>query len=365
MRIIDRYVLKQVVMLFATCLMTFMLLYVVIDILGHLDEILKQNTPLPLLLSYYLWSLPTILVEVSPFSCLLAVLYTFGKLNRDNEIIALRASGLSIWQIAQSILVVGALLSVAFFWVNDRLVPRSLFLTEKLKAQMEQQNEPQAHAQKKSLSNVCMYGMKNRLFFVARFDLDAQTMEGITILEHDNYQNILKKIVANRGVYVDGLWRFYQSITYEFDANGQIKNEPYYADEEIMAIPETPADFFNQRQHPDYMTIAELDEYIWKLSKSGATGVIRRLKIDLYGKFTKPWTTFLIVLLALPFALRVRKRAGLSSLGLSIMMGFLYYVVNAISIALGYAGVLPPFLAVSLSHLLVLCISLSLIISTP
>jgi lipopolysaccharide export system permease protein len=142
--------------------------------------------------------------------------------------------------------------------------------------------------------------------------------------------------------------------------------EPLYCEEEIMTITETPRDFLEQRQRPDFMTISQLDGYIWRLSKSGATTVIRNMKVDLYRKFTEPLTSIIIILMAIPFALMIKKRAtGLSSLGISIMLGFLYYVLSAISIALGKAGILVPFVAVTLSHILVLSFGLYLIHTLP
>jgi lipopolysaccharide export LptBFGC system permease protein LptF len=69
-----------------------------------------------------------------------------------------------------------------------------------------------------------------------------------------------------------------------------------------------------------------------------------------------------IVIVGIPFALTIRRRAtGLSSLGIAIMVGFLYYVVNAVSIAFGKAGLFPPILAASLSHIMFLSLGLYLI----
>ncbi|PIP19270.1 MAG: hypothetical protein COX41_03695 [Candidatus Omnitrophica bacterium CG23_combo_of_CG06-09_8_20_14_all_41_10] len=207
-----------------------------------------------------------------------------------------------------------------------------------------------------------MYGLRNRLFFINKFYPATNTMEGITILEQDEQQNLTKKIVANKGVYEDRLWKFYHSITYNFNLNGQIIEEPLYLKEEIMTIPEGPKDFLDQRQLPESMTIAQLDTYIWKLSKSGATNVIRNLKIDLYQKFTSPFISLIIILLGIPFSLMLHKRAtGLSSIGISIIVGFLYYILDAICIAIGRGGVLSPFVAASLSHVTGLIFSLCLI----
>ena len=366
MRILDRYILKMVLGIFFTCLITFLFLYIIIDVFSHLEEILKQQLNFAILKQYYLSYAPLIFVQVAPIACLLAVLYTFGKLNRDNEIIAMRSSGLNIFQITKTTIVFGIIVSMLAFWVNDKVVPEALSLNQKIKHQMENQTKRETGKENEIINNLSMYGLKNRLFFVNKFSLAANTMEGIVILEHDEHQNITKKIVANKGVYSEGLWRFYQNITYEFDENGQIKGEPQYLEEEIMSIPESPREFLNQRQRPDFMNISGLNNYIWKLSKSGATTVIRNLKVELYQRFTGPLASIIIILLGIPFSLMMKKRAtGLSSVGISIMVGFLYYVVNAISIALGKSGMLMPFLATALSPLLALLFSLYLISTLP
>jgi lipopolysaccharide export system permease protein len=366
MRILDRYILKSVLGVFFTCLFTFLLLYIIIDIFSNLEDILKQQVNFNILVKYYLSYLPIIFVRVSPIACLLATLYTFANLNRNNEIIAMRSSGLSVFGISKTVIIFGVIISIFVFLVNDRFVPQALTLTQKIKEQMETGAKKAKIIEREVINNLSMYGFKNRLFFISKFSPRTSTMEGIIILEHDARQNIVKKIVANKGIYSDGFWRFYQSITYNFDENGQILNEPQYSEEEIMPISESPHDFLEQRQLPEIMTISQLDDYIWKLSRSGASTVIRNLKVDLYQRFTEPLTSILIILIGIPFSLMIKKRAtGLSSLGVSIMVGFLYYVLNAVSIALGKAGILTPILSVSLSHTLVLIFSLYLINDLP
>lgn len=299
-------------------------------------------------------------------ACLLSILYTFGKLNRNNEIIAMRSSGLSIFQITKTVIIAGVIVSALLFWVNDRFVPQSLALTEKIKAEMEAGTKRIQAKPPETIVNLSMYGLRNRLFFVNKFYLATNTMEGIIILENDEKQNTTKKIMANKGVYKDGVWTYYQSITYNFDENGQILHEPQYFEEEIMAISETPADFLTQRQHPDYMTIAQLDDYIWRLSKSGATTAIRNFRVDLYQRFTLPLTSVIIILLGIPFSLKMKKRAtGMASVGLALMVGFLYYVLTAVSIAFGKAGILTPTLAATLPHILGLISALYLINDLP
>ena len=366
MRILDRYILQSVFTVFLTCLISFLFLYVIIDAVTFLTDILKQKTSPWLLIQYYISYLPIIFVKVSPFSCLLATLYTFGKLNRNNEVIAMRAAGLSIMQITKTVIIFGAVISLVVFWVNDRFVPSSVSVTKRIKDQIEGGIKKPRAGEPETITNLSMYGSRNRLFFVNKFLLSRSAMEGIIIFEHDRNQDITQKIVATSGLYKNGKWTFYQTMTYDLDANGQLKGDPRYAEEEVMDIPETPRDFLNQRQSPDSMTIAQINDYIRKLSTSGAITAVRNLKVDLYQKFTDPLTSFLIIILAIPFSLRVKKRAGgLASLGLSIMMGFLYYVLNAVGIALGKGGIITPLLAAGISHIIIFLTSLYLISELP
>jgi lipopolysaccharide export system permease protein len=366
MRILDRYILKSALGIFFGCLFLFLFLYIVIDVFSHLDDILKQQTNFLTLAHYYLSYLPIIFVQVAPIACLLSTLYTFAKLNRNNEIIAMRSSGLSIFQITKTIIIFGAIVSIFVFLVNDKLVPQSLYLTERIKSRIESQRNQSKERKLEAINNLSMYGLKNRLFFINKFIPSENTMEGITILEHDEHQNLTKKIVANKGIYKDQSWTFYQSITYNFDQNGQILSEPQYLEEEIMAIPEAPAEFLAQMQRADFMTISQLQDYIWKLSRSGAVTVVRNFKVDLYERFTSPFTSIIIILLGIPFALMIKKRAtGLSSIGMSIIVGFFYYVLNAVSISFGKAGFIMPFLAASLSHIIGFLASMYLITSLP
>lgn len=371
MRILDRYVTKSVVSIFISCIFTFLFLYTIIDLLSRLEDVLKLHIGYMVLVKYYVANLPIMFGQVAPFACLLATIYTFSKLNHDNEIIAMRAAGMSIFNITRTVIVFGFIISLFMFWLNDRVVPSAMAITQQLQAHMDQSKRSQAaaaEAQKKheAMVNLTIYGARNRLFFINKYIPSTSTMEGVTILEHDNKQNIVKKIVANKGVFSDNLWKFYQCVTYDFDSSGQIVQEPQYFEEEIMTIPEGPADFIGQRNRPDYMTIRQLQDYIYKLSRSGATTLIRNLKLDLYQRFTSALTCLIIVLLGIPFSMMVRKRAtGLSSIGISIMVGCLYYVGDAIFIAFGRGGMIMPSLAVSATHIIAFSYGIYLIRSLP
>ncbi len=366
MRILDRYILKSILNIFFLCLLTFFFLYIIVDLFSHLDVILQNRISLDTVKLYYITFLPSIFIQVVPFACLLSTLYTFAKLNHDNEIIAMRSTGLSIFQITKTAIIFGFIVSIFVFWINDKIAPAYRMQNIKIRDQMESNEKKPKAKDLQILKNLTIYGLKNRLFYVNKFDPVKKTMEGIIILEHDVKQNIIKKIVASRGEFKNHLWTFYQSITYIFDENGQLKTDPQYLEEEIMPFTETPEEFINQKQSTDFMSLEQIEDYIWRLSRSGATTAIRNLKVDYYQRFTLPLTSLIIILIGIPFSFRLRRKAtGMSSFGISLVVGFFYYVLTAISIALGKAGILVPFLAVSLSHIVMLLVSIYLIGNLP
>lgn len=344
MRILDRYILKPILGTFLGCLFVFIFLYIISDALGHLDEILKNRINISFICQYYLTYLPVIFTQTSPLAILLATIYTFGRLNRNNELIALRTSGLSLWQISSAALTLGIILSMAVFYVSERLVPSAAFEAERMKARMEGNKD--AHPKEETIHHLTFYGMGNRLFFVNSFDTKDNVMKGITILEHDDRQNLTAKIVAGKGAYKDNLWIFYEYTKFHFDREGQISSDTVYSPEQIMDITETPQDFLQQRKRPELMTIAQLEDYIWRLEKSGAVPAVRNLLVDLYQRYAASVSSLILILIGIPFSFVIRRRANLfSSFGICIFISFLYYVFTAVSLALGKAGIILPFLS--------------------
>ncbi|MEK6567996.1 MAG: LPS export ABC transporter permease LptG [Candidatus Omnitrophota bacterium] len=343
MRILDRYIIKPLVSTFLGCLFIFIFLYVISDALSRLDDILKHHVGLTFMYHYYLASLPIIATQTAPIALLLSTIYVFGKLNRDNELIAMRSSGLSLWQICAPSIAIGLSLSILIFSTNEKIIPAARLNADKMKKTLDGEKNT---GPKEVVHNLTFYGLENRLFFINYFDSKTNTMEGITILEHDNQQNLTAKITARRADYKDKLWFFYEFNRLNFDDQGQVSDDAIYRQEEITDITETPQDFLQQKKHQELMTIAQLEDYIWKLRKSGARPAVRNLLVELHQRYASSFSSLILILIGIPFSFKIRKRANIfSSFGICIGISFLYYVLTGISLALGKSGMLFPFLS--------------------
>lgn len=363
MRILERYIAKEFVLSFLGFLLAFLFLYVIVDLLGHLDEIIKQAPNILLLRDYYLSFLPLIFLQITPISSLLACLFSLGKLNQHNELVAMRASGLSILQVTKFIIIFSVLISIFTFVVSEKILPQSQTLNSQLKEQIFNQEKK---AKITEVNDLAVYGLKNRLFYIRSFNPQTNTMRLITILESDRNQNLTAKIIADKGVWQDGAWNFYNCIIYYFDENSQIKEEPLYFAEKIMDITETPRDFLHQRKRVEFMNLAELGEYIKRLSESKAKTALANFKVSYHYKIAFPFANLILAFMGIPFSFITKRRiAHLASLGVCVAISFCYYLVLSVSVALGKGGALPPALSAWLANIIFFLIGYAKLRSLP
>lgn len=363
MRILDKYITKSIAFSYVSCIFVFLFLYIMVDLFSHLDDVLKEHVGLITLLNYYLSFVPMMFIQVSPIACLLSLLYCMGNLTRNNEIIAMRSSGVSIWRICQPVIIFGFLISIIVFTVNEQFLPRAQMSNYQIKTEVFEKN---SQKEDKIMHNLAVYGSNNRHFFIDTYHPRKQIMENITMLEHDADQNVISKTMAKEAYYKNDKWLFRKCIIYYYDKNGKLLGEPFYFENKFMHLKDKPADFLNQQQKTMFMNTAQLKKYIERLSKSGASAVLRNLRVDLYNRFTSPFTSLIIILVGIPFAMGARKRGQvIASLGVCLGISFLYYVFNQTSISLGKLGVIPPILSAILSHAIFLTFSLTAIRKLP
>lgn len=345
MRILDKYITRNIAVTFLLTVVVFTMLYVLIDVTSHLDEFINQQVPVKVIVQYYLAYIPLILVQTSSIACLISVLVTFGSLSNSNEIIVMRASGLSYWQITKSALCFGLLVSAVVFWMNERFVPQSYHLTKQIKNENMILESDKNRKKKEKVKNVTFYGLKNRLYYVSNLDPNTNELYGITIIEYDDNANILQKIVALEGKWTGIAWKFYklQITTYgEGGISSPLKVSVY--SEKLMDIKEGPEDFMRQRVKVSAMNIRELSDYIKRFSSSGATRAINNLRVDLHHKIAFPFGNFVVIFLGLPFAVLTKNRKGMTftSVYIAMAISFGFYVLSAVALAFGKGGLLPP-----------------------
>ena len=355
MRILDKYIAKYFILPLLYCLLTFIVLYVIIDLFGRLDEILKQNIRLGMLWEYYISMIPLIIMQTTPIASLISTIYVLGDLNKYGEITAMRSAGISIHRILMPFIYIGFAITILIFGVSEKVLPQSMRKAESIKENfIENTDNSRGRPRPPSIMpNIALYGKNNRLIFIDNFDTSSKIARGITILEQDKEDNVSLKINAHEAKWTGGKWLFSNILTYKLDDKGTVIGSPEFFQEKIIVM-ESPKDLIAKGANYEYMSFYDLSSYIKNFSETSPK-LIARLRVDLHQKISIPFISLVVILIGAGFALRARQRGkatALLGIGISIVIGFVYYAFMASCIAFGKSGGLPAFLSAHLANIL-------------
>ena len=348
MKIIDRYMVKGFLSPFIWCLFIFTIMAIIIDIFSFIEDIVKFKIPADSLAAFYIYYSPTILLQVTPMAVLLSTIFVLSNLNKNNEITAMKSSGISLWRVMSPVVILGLIISIASFIVSDRVIPTSSKISNKIRRE-ELEKEKRKNNPQKVIDNVAVYGTGNRILFARTYDIEKKILTDIIIHEHDRSENLISKITAQTGVWTGATWKFYKVIMWRIDNSGKILSEPTFYTDMIIPLEERPGDFAYKEWHSEYMSYAELKNYVKKF-RGTSTRLVRGLMVDLYQKVSFSVISLIIILIGAPFALITTRGGVMIGVGMSIAIGLLYYACIAISIAFGKAGLLPPITSAWISN---------------
>src|SRR5260221_7947917 len=125
MRLLDRYLLRELMVPLVYCLGGFLIFWISMNLFTQLDDFQRAKLRAGDVVEYYLVGLPEILVTILPVALLLALLYALTQHARYHELTAIRAAGVSLWRLSAPYLAVGAFFSGALFYLNEWIVPDS------------------------------------------------------------------------------------------------------------------------------------------------------------------------------------------------------------------------------------------------
>lgn len=318
------------------------MLFVVIDVFSDLDEFLKKGISIGVVTQYYLFLMPSLLVQIVPIATLVALLYILGNLSRHNEIIALKASGLSSFQILTPLLFMGLLISFAVFIVSEKVIPKTAITSTAIKEGVIEKGR--ASMEERAISNVTVLGMGNRQIFAREFEVMTNTLYDVVILYEGPGQTIKSKLTAKKARYEEDHWVFRDVMKYQLKPDGDISGEPVYAARLELDIEEKPEDFLRENSTVEFMSSMELRHYIGNF-KGGSPKRVRRLSVDFYDKIAFPFISFVVILIGAPLAMRSVRGSAMVGIGTSLAVVLLFYGAHSACLALGKGGTLPPLIA--------------------
>ncbi len=336
-KVLDRYLLKYFLVALLLVAFGIGLLILVINMIEELQRFVDNNVPMKDIIIYYIYFAGWILKSFLPVFVLLAALISIGILARRNEILAMKASGISLYRIAAPFLVFSFLLSVAHIYYNEVIFANA----NKKRVEMSEYTIKKRPAREKnSVRNI--YRQVNKNFFYTIASYNASTMEGRDIrLYRSDQDRLIELITAARIDYGSKGWVLHDGIKRIFEDSTETFDE--FDSMTVSYIKEKPSDFEVPLGQPEDMSYSELSHYIKMMKRTG--GPYQREMVDLRLKISYPFASFIVILICVPIASNP-KRGGIAiSVAVGTGIALLYFVCFKITQSFGYNERLTPDVA--------------------
>ncbi len=349
MRLLRRYLIKEVAGATAFVFAALLSLFAFLDFIRELKDLGQGTYRLPHIAAHVLLSVPGHIYDLFPIAVLIGALFALAQLAGNSEYTVIRTSGVSLTRLAFLIAQLGFVFALANFLVGEFVAPMS--------------EQAAQHLKVRATSGVVASDFRSGLwvkekssFVNVREPRPDSSLVDVRIYEFDEEHKLSSVSEAQRGTYQEeGSWRLENVVQTLFEKEGTVVRT---IDEMPWKSVLSPAILKVLLVAPEQRSARDLVFYIQHLRESKQQ--LGRYETALWTKFTYPLAVIVMMLLALPFA-QVQRRLG--SIGAKvfagIMLGIGFHLVNRL---VGYAGSIlewPAPVSASIPTLLFLTVALS------
>src|SRR6266446_5031489 len=339
--ILDDYVLRDFTLYLTMIVAAFLMLLLVFTLFELLGDILRNQVS-PLTVGEYLLNVvPYFLYNTTPLSMLLAVLVTFGLLQRSNEITAIKATGISLYRLVIPVLIVSTLVAGVLFLSDQIYLP----YTNKRQDALRNRIKGKPAQTYLRPDRKWIFGQHSDIYYYQFFDPDRDVFGGVSVFQFDPHTfQITHRITADRARWSESMGRWVYEQGWERTLSGSAIED--YRKFDVATFPEfaeAPVYFKKEVKQSSEMSYDELRRYIHDLEQSGFDVV--RLRVQLQKKLAYPLITLVMAVIAIPFALSAGKRGAIAGVATAIGIGVVYWTVSGLFEAMGNLSQLPPAVA--------------------
>jgi lipopolysaccharide export system permease protein len=352
LRILDSYVLKEVAAPFGFALAAFFLFWFANIFVLAADYLVNKGAPIFLVLRFLVFRMPQATPMAFPFACLFGTLLGMGRLAADNEISALRTSGVSFFRIIRLPLIAGVLVAYGAFQVNEKIAPVATDLSTRSFYQILYKSqtlpiEPNIFRSDPSTGNT---------FYIQSVSPDGKTMNNVMIYEPDRTTSFVQILTAKKA-RIDGTTIVLDhAVRTQIKSDGQIGAVDVLAKELRLSLPmgDNGQNFLSASFNDTYtMNTERLAQQIKFRKQTGQGGTdLAVQELTLGQKYAYPVASFIAVIVALPLAVKFGKKGRTLGIVLSIIVLFVYYGMVALAGAFGKNGALDPYVAAWLPNVI-------------
>ena len=339
--ILDNYILRTFLGYLGLVLASFIVLTLIFTFFELLGDIIKNHVPLSLVAAYLLNLTPSMIYVMTPLSVLIAVLVTFGLMNRSNELTAMKATGISIYRAIVPVLCIAAAVSIGLYLFDQYYLPEANTRQESIRNNIK--GKPAQTFLR--ADSKWIFGENNEIYYYQHFDADLNEFANLSAFQFEPGTFVIsKRIYATHAHWEPSLkgWVFEQGWA-RLISGDAVRDYRQFIVATFPELNEPPAYFKKEVKQSQEMNYGELQDYIQELQQSGFDVV--RLRVQLQKKLAYPAIALVMAILAVPFSLMAGRRGALTGVAVALGIAIVYLVIANFFEALGNVNQLPAALA--------------------
>lgn len=337
-RTIGRYLAKAYFLRFLILFLGITVILQLLDALNASEDILAaEGADINSMIRYIELRLPQLMSEFIPFTALLAALLTYATLNQHSEVVVMKAAALSPFQIIAPLVMVSTLIALVHFIFNESVMVKS---SAELKHW--QDNDYAVDAPPRPISSTRTWVLDGaNLVEVQSVARNGRILvvDDVTQYERDKDSRLQAVLKADFAVYRDDRWTLFAARRFDLETQKVTNVSKLIWQTEIP-----PERFMALAVTPDSVSFGELFSAMVRLEDEGYP--VRSLAASLHHKVASPMATIIMPLLAAFAAFGVVRGGQLFVRAAAAMgLGFAFFVVDNLMLAMGQFGRVPPSVA--------------------
>lgn len=336
---IDRYLLGLFWSAFFAALLVFLTLFLATDAMTTLVKYKEIGSPV--LLRYYAVYAPEIIYKMLPIACVVGTVMTISSLNKGSELVALFASGMSLFRVSRVIFISIFLISVFSYYLSDQLMPA--FSRQKNFIYYNEMEKTPGRFQTIK-TNKIWYRSKNSIFNIRTLNADGNQAQGLSLYFFNDKWDLVQMLTADSVLMNGRQWILKRGTVTVFDQSSSFPLNDRFQEKTIV-MTEDAQDLRSTGQTSDLLTQAELSRFINRNKEAGLDTI--RYEVDFHSKFSFALAGLVMSLLALPFCVGQARGGGgmVKNVGISIGLVVMYWIAYSTSQTLGQHGQIAPVVA--------------------
>ena len=340
-QLLDIYLLQSFLFYFIVLTAGFILLFEVFTFFELLDDIARHRTGLLEVLNYFRFLSSYLFYQLTPLAALVAALVTLGLMAKNNELVAFKAAGISLYRISLPLLLAGSALAAGLVVLDSTYLPYANQRQDALRNRIKGR-PAQTYFQPR---RQWIFGQNSKVYNYEFFDPDQALFGGLNVTEIDPATfELRRRIYAARANWdkQQQVWILQSGWVRDFQ-HGRVSSYTVFLGTAFKELNEPPSYFYREVRQFYQMNWWELKQYITELGRAGFD--VARLSVQLQRKLSFPLMAPAIILLAVPFSILVGTRGAVGGVALGVGIAIVYWAASALTEAMGAFGQLPPLLA--------------------